>query len=112
MPLRGLVEKPPPDAAPSRLGVVGRYILGPSIFAHIDRLEVGTRGEYQITDALASQLRAGEPLAAFLYEGRRFDTGRPLGYLIAGLAAGLDRHELAQELRAGVSTLLAQEAGP
>jgi UTP--glucose-1-phosphate uridylyltransferase len=104
--LRGLVEKPAPAAAPSNLGVVGRYILGATIFEHIDGLTAGTNGELQITDALVRQLSAGEPVLAYRYSGRRFDTGRPLGYLLAGIAVGLHRPGLGDELRARLTNLL------
>lgn len=96
--LKGLVEKPPAAEAPSNLGVVGRYILGPSIFEHIERTPPGKNGEYQLTDALASQVAAGEPVCAYSYEGHRFDTGRPLGLLIAGLEVALGRPGLRRRL--------------
>ncbi len=92
--LRRVVEKPSLAEAPSSLGIVGRYVLSPTIFHHIDRIEPGKNGELQITDALASQIAAGEPVCAYTYEGTRFDTGRPLGYLIANVAAALARDDL------------------
>lgn len=94
MRLRGVVEKPTIEAAPSSFGIVGRYILSETIFAHIDRTPPGKNGELQITDAIASQIAAGEPVSGFQYEGRRYDTGRPLGYLVANLAAGMARDDL------------------
>ncbi len=94
MPLRGLVEKPAPGAAPSNLGVVGRYILAPSIFDHIAQTRPGAGGEVQISDALAAQMAAGEPLWAFRYRGQRFDTGRPAGMIRATLALGWDRPDI------------------
>jgi UTP--glucose-1-phosphate uridylyltransferase len=97
--LRGVVEKPPVEKAPSNLGIVGRYILSETIFRHIDTIEPGVKGELQITDAIASQIAAGERVSGYQYEGRRYDTGRPLGYLVANLAAGLDRPDLAEGLR-------------
>ncbi|MBI5947349.1 MAG: UTP--glucose-1-phosphate uridylyltransferase [Chloroflexi bacterium] len=94
-PVRGLVEKPALGEAPSTLAIVGRYILSAGIFAQIDRLEPGRNGELQITDAIAGQLAAGEPVWACAYEGDRYDTGRPAGYLIASVAAGLARPDVA-----------------
>jgi UTP--glucose-1-phosphate uridylyltransferase len=108
--LRGLVEKPPAAEAPSSLGIVGRYIISPSIFAHIDGLRPGAAGELQITDALNSQAAAGECVCAFRYEGRRFDTGRPLGFLLASVAAALERPALRPELLERLAPLL--EARP
>ena len=104
--LRGIVEKPAAEDAPSRLGVVGRYVLSPSIFAHIDRLKPGKNGELQLTDALASQIAAGEPVCAFTYEGKRYDTGRPLGLLVANLAVALGRPGLGEALREQILGLL------
>jgi UTP--glucose-1-phosphate uridylyltransferase len=108
-PLRGIVEKPMPSDAPSRLGVVGRYIIGPTIFEHIDRLEPGKNGELQLTDALARQLGAGEAVSAFAYEGTRYDTGRPLGFIMANVAAALTREELRPSVAAGLRALLEPE---
>ncbi len=96
--LKGLVEKPAAADAPSNLGVVGRYILSPSIFAHIERTPPGKNGEFQLTDALASQVAAGEPVCAYAYEGTRFDTGRPLGLLVAGVEVALNRPEMRTKL--------------
>ena len=64
------------------------------MFEHTDGLPAGKGGEYQITDALASQVAAGESVCALQYEGRRFDTGRPLGFVAASVAAALARPEL------------------
>lgn len=105
--LRGVVEKPALADAPSRLGIVGRYVLSETIFEHIDRIPPGKNGELQITDALASQIAAGEPVSAYQFDGRRYDTGRPLGYIVANVAAALQRDDLAEPLTARISTLLA-----
>ncbi len=109
--LRGIVEKPSAEDAPSRLGVVGRYILGPTIFEHIDRIVPGKNGELQITDAFARQIACGEEVYAFRYEGVRYDTGRPLGYLVASVAAALERDGLGDALRARLATLGATRVG-
>jgi UTP--glucose-1-phosphate uridylyltransferase len=111
MPLRGVVEKPALADAPSDLGIVGRYILSETIFSHIDRTPPGKNGELQITDAIASQLAAGEPVSGYAYEGVRHDTGRPLGYLVANIAVALGREDLAGPLRERLRPLLAPEAG-
>jgi UTP--glucose-1-phosphate uridylyltransferase len=104
--LRGIVEKPRIEDAPSNLGVVGRYIISPTIFEHIDRIPPGKNGELQLTDALASQLAAGEPLCAFRYEGTRYDTGRPLGLIIANVAAALHRDDMRSSVEARIHSLL------
>lgn len=92
--LRGIIEKPSLADAPSRLRVVGRYILGPTIFSHIDRIPPGKNGELQLTDALASQIAAGERVSAFEYEGTCYDTGRPLGLIAASIGAAMASAEL------------------
>jgi UTP--glucose-1-phosphate uridylyltransferase len=104
--LKGIVEKPSPEAAPSSLGVVGRYLLSASIFDHVDRILPGKGGELQITDALASQIAAGEGVFAFQYEGTRYDTGRPLGLLIAAVGAALAREDLAGPTRGALARML------
>ncbi len=108
-PLRGLVEKPSAAEAPSNLGIVGRYILSPTIFTHIDRTRPGKNGERQITDAMASQLAAGEPVCCYRFDGTRFDTGRPAGLLIAALSAGLGRPDIREALAPALKSLTAVE---
>jgi UTP--glucose-1-phosphate uridylyltransferase len=104
--LRRVVEKPALADAPSRLGIVGRYILSETIFTHIDGIPLGKGGELQITDALASQIEAGETVSCFKFSATRYDTGRPLGYLTASVAAAMDRPEIAANLRERLRPLL------
>lgn len=104
--LRRVVEKPALAEAPSRLGIVGRYILSETIFTHIDGIPLGKGGELQITDALASQIEAGETVSCYRFSGNRYDTGRPLGYLTASVAAAMDRPEIAANLRERLRPLL------
>jgi UTP--glucose-1-phosphate uridylyltransferase len=80
----GIVEKPAPSAAPSRLGVVGRYLLTPRIFAHLRRIGSGAGGEIQLTDGIA-KLLVDEDVFAFEFSGVRHDCGSKLGYAIASL---------------------------
>jgi UTP--glucose-1-phosphate uridylyltransferase len=88
----GLVEKPPPDEAPSNLAVVGRYVLPNGIFDAIRRTKPGSGGEIQLTDAMAMLLAEGTPVHGIVYRGTRYDTGVPLGYLqaVVQLACGRD----------------------
>ena len=109
--LRGIVEKPAVAEAPSRLGVVGRYILGTTIFEHIDRLTPGKNGELQLTDALASQIAAGEAVWSFRYEGTRYDTGRPLGLILANVGAAMERDDLRHDLVARLREILGEGVG-
>ena len=97
--VEGLVEKPDPDKAPSRLAVVGRYLLMPEIFGHLGKGEVGAGGEIQLTDAMAA-LIGRQPFHGLRFEGRRFDCGDKLGYLEAIVASALDRQDLRDGFRA------------
>ena len=96
--VRGLVEKPKPEEAPSNLAVIGRYILQPKVFKDLARFERGAGGEIQLTDALARQLGL-QPFNGYLFEGRRFDCGNKVGFLEANIAYALDRAEMADSVR-------------
>jgi UTP--glucose-1-phosphate uridylyltransferase len=93
-----LVEKPEPAQAPSRLGIVGRYILTPQIFDVIKATPAGKGGEIQLTDAMQRLLKA-QKLYAYELKGTRYDTGTPLGWLKANIAMALKHAELGPELR-------------
>ena len=97
--VRGLVEKPAPDKAPSRLGVIGRYILLPEVFDLLGRTEAGAGGEIQLTDAMAAMIGT-HPFHGLRFAGRRFDCGAKLGYLEAIVACALARDELRSGMRA------------
>ena len=103
--VRGLVEKPSPEEAPSRLAVVGRYIVEPEVFGELDKKERGAQGEIQLTDSLAR--RVGEaPFSGYLFEGVRYDCGSKLGHLQANVAFALERPELSGELQTWLKTHL------
>ncbi|MCK0149485.1 UTP--glucose-1-phosphate uridylyltransferase [Marivita sp. S6314] len=96
--LKGLVEKPSPARAPSRSGIVGRYILEASIFDWLSSLAPGSGGEIQLTDAIAADLgRTG--VNGFAFEGERFDCGSVQGFVQATVAFALDRPDLGAELQ-------------
>jgi UTP--glucose-1-phosphate uridylyltransferase len=99
-----LVEKPPVAEAPSRLGIVGRYVLTPEIFAMLERTPPGKARELQLTDGLALLLET-QPVFAYEFEGRRYDTGRPLGLLTAAIEIGLRRADIGPGLREFLRTL-------
>lgn len=80
--VRTMVEKPAPEAAPSTLAVIGRYVLEPEIFTALEHVERGVGGEIQLTDAIASLLGQGKTYA-HRFEGRRFDCGSKQGFLSA-----------------------------
>src|SRR6266508_2465673 len=90
----GLVEKPAPDQAPSNLAVVGRYVLPATVFDAIRRIEPGSGGEIQLTDAMALMLAEGTPVHGIVYRGVRYDTGLPLGYLQAVVQIACQRRDL------------------
>lgn len=96
--MAGIVEKPEPRKAPSTLGVVGRYLLNPSIFRHLQRVKPGAGGEIQLTDGIASLLRE-EPVFAYEFEGVRYDCGSKLGFLKANLAYALKHPEVGGDVR-------------
>jgi UTP--glucose-1-phosphate uridylyltransferase len=85
--IEAIVEKPRPEEAPSTLGVVGRYILTPRIFHHLENVAAGSGGEIQLTDGIASMLRE-EQVLAYRYRGARYDCGSKLGYLQATVEFG------------------------
>lgn len=91
--VHGIVEKPDPERAPSNLAVVGRYILTPRIFHHLENLRAGAGGEIQLTDGIAALLQE-ESLLAYRFHGVRYDCGSKLGYLQAQVAYGLKHVEL------------------
>ena len=88
--ISAIVEKPKPEEAPSTLGVVGRYILTPRIFHHLENIKPGSGGEIQLTDGIASLL-SEEQVLAYRYDGQRYDCGSKLGYLQATVVFG-QRH--------------------
>jgi len=96
--VEGLVEKPPVEEAPSDLTIVGRYLINPEIFDLIAATPPGRLGEIQITDAL-SLLLQHQPIYAYEFEGRRYDTGTPLGFLKASVEVALQRPDLGAEFR-------------
>ena len=93
--LRDMVEKPEPANAPSDLAIIGRYIFTPRLFDLLQEATPGKEGEIQLTDTVA-RLAREEPVYGVLIEGRRFDAGHPLGFLMANVALGLRHTEYGQ----------------
>jgi len=102
--VKGIVEKPKPEVAPSTLAVVGRYVLTPEIFAYIENLKPGAGGELQLTDAIAAML-ADKPVVAHRFNGTRYDCGSKLGYLQASVACGFKHPEVAKEFKAFLNSI-------
>jgi UTP--glucose-1-phosphate uridylyltransferase len=96
--VKGVVEKPRPKDAPSRLCVIGRYILQPNIFAELERREKGAGGEIQLTDSMA-KLIGRMPFHAVTTNCERYDCGDKVGFLQANIALGLARADIAPTLR-------------
>ncbi len=107
--LSGIVEKPAPADAPSNFGVVGRYVLMPTIFEHIRALRPGAGGGLQLTDALQSLL-AEEQVLAYRYAGERFDCGSKLGYLKATVEFALRHPEVQADFEAYLQRFLQARA--
>lgn len=91
--LDGIVEKPRPEDAPSTLGVVGRYILTPRIFDHLENIKAGAGGEIQLTDGIARLLKK-EQVLAYEFKGKRYDCGSKQGYLEATVEFALEHPEV------------------
>ncbi len=102
--LNGIVEKPAPEDAPSDQAVIGRYILTPRIFHHLENLKPGAGGELQLTDAIAA-LMEEETVMSYNFKGKRYDCGSKLGYLEANVEYGLRHKELAEDFKAYLASL-------
>jgi len=103
--VKGLVEKPAPDKAPSTLSIIGRYVLQPEIFEVLNRKERGAGGEIQLTDAMA-KLIGRQPFHGLRFEGTRYDCGNKLGFLQANVAFALARKDLSDGLKAWLKSAL------
>ncbi|MFZ5815421.1 MAG: UTP--glucose-1-phosphate uridylyltransferase GalU [Bacillota bacterium] len=103
--VKGMVEKPEPEQAPSNLAMVGRYIIEPEIFDILANLPAGKNGEVQLTDGL-DRLRHIRPVYAAEVEARRLDVGNKLGYLQATVEFALSREDLGSDFRAFLTQLL------
>lgn len=96
--VRAIVEKPAPEKAPSRLSLIGRYIVQPQVFAELERHERGAGDEIQLTDALA-RLIGHVPFHGLRFHGQRYDCGDKVGFLQANIAIGLSRDDTAGPLK-------------
>jgi UTP--glucose-1-phosphate uridylyltransferase len=102
--VRQMVEKPSPENAPSRLGVAGRYVLTPTVFAKIRNQPRGSGGEIQLTDGIA-QLIGSEGVHAYRYEGKRYDCGSKDGFLEASVELALKHPEVGPAFREYLKSL-------
>jgi UTP--glucose-1-phosphate uridylyltransferase len=102
--IRGVVEKPAPDEAPSNLAIIGRYVLTPKIFEKLEQTPRGAGGEIQLTDAIEA-LMTEQDVYAYAFEGRRFDAGTTMGWLKASVELALERDDIGAEFRRYIAGL-------
>ncbi|MBU2992255.1 UTP--glucose-1-phosphate uridylyltransferase GalU [Octadecabacter sp. 1_MG-2023] len=107
--VKGLVEKPTPEEAPSNLAVIGRYILSPKIMQNLNKMKTGSGGEVQLTDAIDAELKNDRDVFGYRFRGQRFDCGSKAGFLQATVAFGLAREELKDEFGSYLSELMAMQ---
>lgn len=96
--VKGMVEKPKAEDAPSNLAVIGRYILSPSVLNNLNKMKSGTGGEIQLTDAIAQDIGTENPVYGYRFRGQRFDCGSKAGFLQATVAFALARDDLRDDL--------------
>lgn len=108
--VKGLVEKPKPDDAPSTMSVVGRYILQPEVFEHLAAFETGAGGEIQLTDAMA-KLIGKQPFNTLAFEGKSYDCGSRLGFIEANIAFGMQDPGIGENVKKIVQKYAAQIEG-
>ncbi|GLO76831.1 MULTISPECIES: UTP--glucose-1-phosphate uridylyltransferase GalU [Sulfitobacter] len=107
--VKGMVEKPKAEDAPSNLAVIGRYILSPNVLKNLNQLKSGSGGEIQLTDAIAAELTQGNDVYGYRFKGQRFDCGSKSGFLQATVSFGLSREELRDDLRAYLQDIMQGE---
>jgi UTP--glucose-1-phosphate uridylyltransferase len=105
--IRGIVEKPKPEVAPSNLAVVGRYVLDSRIFDLLEATTPGAGGEIQLTDAIAALL-VEKPVNAYRFQGTRFDCGTHLGLIEATIRYALDHETLSDAARGMMQNALSE----
>ncbi len=104
--VKGMVEKPKAEDAPSNLAVIGRYILQPKVLNNLNKLKQGAGGEIQLTDAIAEETKAGK-VYGYRFRGQRYDCGSKAGFLQATVAFGLARPDLRDEFGAYLQDMMA-----
>jgi len=103
--VRGLVEKPAPEKAPSTLSIIGRYILQPEIFAELEAKKAGAGGEIQLTDSMA-RLIGKQPFHGLRYKGTRYDCGDKVGFIEANVAFALAHPEMSGRVREAIRKII------
>jgi UTP--glucose-1-phosphate uridylyltransferase len=108
--LRGMVEKPSPDQAPSTLAAAGRYLLDRAVFDALHRIAPGAGAELQLTDAVALLIDEGHPVHVVVHRGQRHDLGNPAGFLKASVGFALEDPDIGPDLRNWLRERLEQES--
>jgi len=108
--VRGMVEKPKPEDAPSTLSIVGRYILLPEVFDYLSEQKAGSGGEIQITDSMARMIGSA-PFHGLRFQGRRFDCGDKVGFFEANVAFALARSDLKDQIQGVINHYAANTKG-
>ena len=106
--VRGMVEKPKPADAPSRLAVIGRYILTPGVLQNLGQQDAGAGGEIQLTDAIASEITNSDNVYGYLFDGDRFDCGSKAGFLHATIEFALRREDLRGDMLSSLAAINAR----
>lgn len=106
--VKEFVEKPKLGTAPSNLAIMGRYVLTPEIFTHLDKHEIGAGGEIQLTDAI-QMLNEEQKVYAYDFEGKRYDVGEKLGFIRTTLEFALDNDEFGNEVEEMIKELIARK---
>ncbi|MBD3665293.1 UTP--glucose-1-phosphate uridylyltransferase GalU [Sulfitobacter aestuariivivens] len=104
--VKGMVEKPKAEDAPSNLAVIGRYILEPSVLRNLNQIKSGSGGEIQLTDAIARDIADGNDVYGYRFRGQRFDCGSKSGFLQATVAFGLAREDLRDDLSSYLHSIM------
>ena len=108
--IKGMVEKPKAEDAPSNLAVIGRYILNPDVLRSLNQLKSGAGGEIQLTDAISQQIGPDKSgVYGYRFKGQRFDCGSKAGFLQATVAFGLARDDLRDDLQGYLESVLAYQ---
>ncbi|WP_149587505.1 UTP--glucose-1-phosphate uridylyltransferase GalU [Tabrizicola flagellatus] len=107
--VKGMVEKPRPEDAPSNLAVIGRYILTPKVLTNLNKIKQGAGGEIQLTDAIAQEAKKPNSVFGLRFRGQRYDCGSKIGFLQATVAFGLARPEFGQEFASFLNDLTAMQ---
>lgn len=102
--VNGMVEKPKIEESPSRCAILGRYILSPEVFTELNKQKTGAKGEIQLTDAMAATLDR-VPFHGMRFEGKRFDCGNKVGFLMANVEYALSRPDLSEEFSESLKKL-------